>query len=394
MHRFEHCNIAARQRGAALGVGLILLLAMTLSGVFILNSSIMDERMSANHRSQTNAFLAAEAGLLKSQRLLDDNWNVWSASNCVPGESANLFNDESYANDTSFNVIGFDCSPQLGVTLRSEGFIDNLGVSRVLTARYEPPAPDGALPGDAPAAISCLGGGCNIQPGQGKSSIDGRDYNLPPWDSSTNQYRPSDNRLTGEVMPSLFLSDRSASQVGSGKGQFEFCGSERNNCSSNNDVLQFYSEDSFPVVDGQPTHPTAEQFFEPGTPIGDLTSSDSGWGTRESPVVSIVTTNQDASRRGAGILIVDGATLTMDGNDRFEGLVVVRGCGSLSLKGTPVIYGAILVDSRDCEEGYQPFSQGGTPDVAFSMEALSNAGGLVPAGAGGLQNWAEVIQGL
>ena len=76
MHRFEHFNIAAKQQGAALGVGLILLLAMTLSGVFILNSSIMDERMSANYRSQTNAFLAAEAGLLKSQRFLDDNWNA------------------------------------------------------------------------------------------------------------------------------------------------------------------------------------------------------------------------------------------------------------------------------------------------------------------------------
>lgn len=393
MHRLKQQKVTGKQDGAALGVGLILLLAMSISAVFIMNSSIMDERMSANHRSQTNAFLAAEAGLLKSQRFLDNNW---PPANCAADETISLFNDEAFANDANYSVIGFNCTPSSGLTLRSQGVIDILGVNRVLTARYQPPGPEGKLPGDAPAAISCLGGGCYIQPGAGQSSIDGRDYDLPPWAANTNQYRPSSDRLTGDVMPSLFLADRGDSQVGSGSGQFEFCGSERNDCSGNNNLSQFYSEDSFPVVDGQSTHPTAEQFFDPGTPIGDLAPTDSNWGTRETPTVSYVTSDQsiNGGLSGAGILVVDGATLNLGGNVRFEGLIVVRGCGGLNMSGTPIIYGAIMVDSRGCEEPYNPFGQSGTPTVAFSRDALNNADGLIPAGAGGLLNWTEEIQGL
>lgn len=412
MHRFEHINFGAKQRGAALGVGLILLLAMTLSGVFILNSSIMDERMSANHRSQTNAFLAAEAGLLKSQRFLDDNWNAWSASSCVPGESASLFNDESYANDASFNVIGFDCSPQLGVTLRSEGFIDNLGVSRVLTARYEPPMPDGPGPGDAPAAISCLGGGCRLVAGNAANAkIDGRDHALPP--DGCNGSSCWLNPITaGDAAPSIFLTDPAASNIAGGSNagggnEGSFCGlrvdGSATGCGRNNSTDQFWNPSLYPVdADGNPTVPTAEAFIDDSA-MGQITADGASveLGTRSDPKVTYydprLTPDPPGNANNAGVLIVDGVDFNRNGTGTFEGLIIIRGCGSISLGGNFNVYGAVLVDARGCEDEngvYDPFSGNGTPSVRFSSEALAGASGLIPGGAGGLQNWAEEIQGL
>ncbi len=399
MHCFVNEELKNKQQGAALVVGLILLLAMSISAAFIMNSSIMDERMSANHRSQTNAFLAAEAGLLKTQRLLEDNW---PPADCVAGETISFFNDEVFANDANYTVTGFDCNPSSGITLSSQGLINTLGVRRVITARYEPPSPEGMRPSDAPAAISCLGGGCLIKPGAGQSSVDGRDYDLPTWGAAVAHYRPSDSRLTGDVMPSLFLSDRDESTVLSGSGQFKFCGSERVDCSGDNNILQFYSEDSYPAVDGQATHPTAEQFFDPGSAIGELEPSGANWGTRDNPDISNVTADITGGLSGAGIMVVDGVSVTLGGNVRFEGLVVIRGCGVLNMSGTPIIYGAIIVDSRNCDEDengvkkeYNPFGSSGTPTVAYSSAALNNANGLLQSSrSGGLSNWAEQIQGL
>lgn len=392
-YSFKDVN-SKQQQGAALGVGLILLLAMSISGIYILNSSVMDERMSANHRNQVNAFLAAEAGLMRAQRQYNDVG--WPPNNCSSSELHTIYTNETYGNSVNFSVIGYDCDPAQGITLRSEGVLEDFGVTRVLTARYTPPGPEGGLPGDAPAAISCLGGGCVVKPGQGRSSIDGRDYTLPPWASNVNEYRRSSDRLTGNTMPSIFLTDRGSSSVGSGGGQFEFCGAERTNCNASNTISDFYSEDNFPVENGQPTHPTADQFFDPGTPLGDLVSTSSEWGTRDSPNVTQISSDQsiNGGLSGSGVMIIDGANLDIGGNVRFEGLIVIRGCGTINLSGTPMIYGAIMVDARDCEQPYEPFGQSGTPTVAFSMEALGRAGELIPSGAGGLQNWSEEIQGL
>lgn len=378
----------SQQRGAALGVGLVLLLAMSLSGVFIMNSSIMDERMSSNHRNQTNAFLAAEAGLLRVKKALDANF---SECESILADHANAVYDQ--AADTTFEVSG-SCGSGT-VDLTSTGKIDKLGVVRVLTATYSQGL-QGGMPSDAPAAISCLGGGCVVTPGKGGSSIDGRDYRLPDdLDSNVKSYRRDEIRLTDSVMPSLFFSDRSSSSVERGGGNFEFCGSERTGCNADNQLELFFNEDSYPEVKGEPTHPTVDQFFGPDSPFGNLIGTDNGWGSRESPEISKITSNTKITGglSGAGIMIIDkGAQVELGGNVRFEGLIVIRGCGSINMSGTPLVYGAVMVDASDCKQPYKPFGESGTPTMAYSLEALENANGLIPNGAGGgLSGWREYI---
>lgn len=58
------CRLSvARQRGAALVVGLILLTLLSLLGLTALGTSLLEERMAANARDRIRAFQAAEAAL-------------------------------------------------------------------------------------------------------------------------------------------------------------------------------------------------------------------------------------------------------------------------------------------------------------------------------------------
>ena len=56
-----------RQRGATLAVVLILLLVMTLLGVFVLRGTLMEERMTAGTVDRSMAFQAAESALREAE---------------------------------------------------------------------------------------------------------------------------------------------------------------------------------------------------------------------------------------------------------------------------------------------------------------------------------------
>ncbi|MDH3712631.1 MAG: PilX N-terminal domain-containing pilus assembly protein [Gammaproteobacteria bacterium] len=53
----------SQQRGAALIVGLMMLLALTLIGITTMGMNTMELRMASNAQNKSNAFQAAEAGL-------------------------------------------------------------------------------------------------------------------------------------------------------------------------------------------------------------------------------------------------------------------------------------------------------------------------------------------
>jgi len=56
-------NTLYKQRGAALIVGLMMLLALTLIGITTMGMNTMELRMASNAQNKSNAFQAAEAGL-------------------------------------------------------------------------------------------------------------------------------------------------------------------------------------------------------------------------------------------------------------------------------------------------------------------------------------------
>ncbi len=58
-----HDNLLPRQRGAALMVGLMMLMVLTLIGITTMGMNTMELRMASNAQNKSNAFQAAEAGL-------------------------------------------------------------------------------------------------------------------------------------------------------------------------------------------------------------------------------------------------------------------------------------------------------------------------------------------
>lgn len=65
--RLAGTTSARRQRGATLAVVLILLMVMTLLGVFVLRSTLMEERMSAGTVDRSMGFQAAESALREAE---------------------------------------------------------------------------------------------------------------------------------------------------------------------------------------------------------------------------------------------------------------------------------------------------------------------------------------
>jgi type IV pilus assembly protein PilX len=65
----KHSNPSARQRGAALIIGLILLVVLTLLAVSGMNTASTELRMSGNEQFRKRAFEASESGIERSLAL-------------------------------------------------------------------------------------------------------------------------------------------------------------------------------------------------------------------------------------------------------------------------------------------------------------------------------------
>ena len=79
----KEINQIRQQRGAALVVGLLMLVALTLIGVTTMGMSSMELRMASNAQNKSNAFQAAEAGLEIGLGLTDAE-NITAAQPIVP----------------------------------------------------------------------------------------------------------------------------------------------------------------------------------------------------------------------------------------------------------------------------------------------------------------------
>ncbi len=88
----------ARSRGAALVVGLLILLVITIIGLSSMRSTLLEERMAGNLRDRARAFEAAEAALREAETWLlgqsnrplansGSPYDVWSANGPDPDTS-------------------------------------------------------------------------------------------------------------------------------------------------------------------------------------------------------------------------------------------------------------------------------------------------------------------
>ena len=90
-----------RQHGAALVVGLVLLMILTLLAISGMNTSTLELQMAGNFQFSQNAFQAAEIGLQRamSGSVFKTNENVTAPKTTITGTQ-----------DTYESVISFDCA--------------------------------------------------------------------------------------------------------------------------------------------------------------------------------------------------------------------------------------------------------------------------------------------
>ena len=109
-------------------------------------------------------------------------------------------------------------------------------------------------------------------------------------------------------------------------------------------------------------------------PYATSTNGDGGWGTRDNPIVHVITedTNIVGNIDGAGVLIVNCACdISIGGNFHFEGQFIIISTGALdvTIGGTANIFGSMVTvgPTVDIEVG-----SSGTPGIMHSTAALQN----------------------
>jgi hypothetical protein len=281
----------------------------------------------------------------------------------------------------------------------------------------------------APAAISCFGGDCIIRAGAAnKAPISGVDHPLPSNpDCNGNNCRTEGDHDSENNVPAVYLSnfDDNDSKVevqgnngggnNGGGNKVSFEGADRNEAEREN-FYQFIDDSGKTKADNGSIWGPADYDKSPkDTPLDseyagpnatlfkDIYAEAEGATSNFNDSLTVVNTNEfngdiPIGDNHHGILIVEGKgangtsnVLEAKGNGYFAGLIIIKDCNSLSFKGTPYIFGAVIVDATDCPDDYRPFVGTGNPEVLYSSEALDMAGSGISGGLNGDKiDWYEI----
>ena len=404
------------QRGAVLAVGLILLVVATLVTLTAMNTGVLQERMTANQDNNARSFMAAEAGGsdLVVEWLDESSWPTTGDAPNLPGTvggdpsityTVELLGAGAAWTDSTLNVLvvgrAWDADTTT-VLARTELLIQ--------LDRGDPPPPGGRPPVNPPAAISCFEGPCTINAGAGRGAdpkwgdvrygtVSGFNHPIPPLNCTGAGCRmqPQDGDRTMPAVPAVFLTNPDDSSVGLQGGNhnaYQGIGPDGSHVIGRDKSVAVTSEDKAVYPDdaeGNSTAPTWESVF------GVNEDDEVNW-----PETNLTSTGSGGNITYEGDLVIDGETFVMTGTSLFVGLVVIRNCGQLDMRGNPDLYGAVIIDAvrrnadgttSACPSPYDPFAGSGTPAVRFSRAPLSGppdeGTGTGTGGSTGVKIWAE-----
>lgn len=376
-----------RQRGVALVSGVILMVVATVIGVTGMSQSGLQERAAGNQKAVTNAFMAAEQGLVAAKNSLDGGENP---------PSSGASNGISW----TVSVISGDCFSIGGCRIRSAG-----------GDRTQPPHAIRVI------EVDYVKSGSNLAPiniiGE-VGAFDGGNSNAFQVTGAEGGPAIATNSAENvtEILSGI-RDDRIRNFVG-GVREVEF----ENPFGDPESLARFIQEVKKSINDQN---------------RGVITASGSvanprftfNIGTTADPKITIY--NQEAnggrvlamtgSVSGAGILIVEGS-LIFRGTPGFEGLIIVTGTRfTVTGGGTGGVFGGSIVFANPVNRGTDAspdwafgdanasfefdVTGGGTADFRHNEEALQMARGLLSPQAqklwvpsrtskGGLTKWAEV----
>jgi len=341
-----------QQRGAVLIVALLLLTVATVVGVAGFNQAGLSERIASNQKQVSEAFMAAETGLVRAKVWLDNPANAaaWGdADVALAGINAgqqNLLNSASW----QLESIDFDSTPGFAVMV-SVGTIGTTGIRRRIQAIYKQAEASGNL-----AAMNIIG---NIK------TFDTANSNsfqiIGELDANGNAIGPALATNTDANVDLIEADINSKGRMDNYQGGIK--------------KVEF--DDPFGNPEQMATFIAsikAEYFALPAAQRG---TAPNNMGTSATPKITYYSGNLQlkGNNSGAGILVVEG-NLSFVGTPDFDGLVIVTGqTFTISGGGSGGVLGGAVVFAnpvQDAVTGEWTFGQAEATFV-FDVDGGGNA---------------------
>jgi len=334
------------ESGAILAIVIILMFALTITGLAFLSSTVMEHNLAMREVHKTQAFYLAEAGVEDARFKLGQDWGLVEDYNGGPKESppiigaleAGTYNVTIY-NTESDNVTGLSSDRR---RVNSIGAVKN--VSQIVQVIVRKP-PSGAN------IVSALESGGNVRV-TGNATITGEPPNIAGVISKT--LAESVVTGSGEVFGDIIKKDPSSFEGDfPGEGEYED-----------------YFEYIFEMTRGEMkdlAKKNGNKYYP--TPIKNADVEGITW---------IDDPNQEGFEvtrtdwEGQGILIVNGDMKIVGGT--FEGIIWVTGALTIP-KGNPVIKGAVFVEGEIMVD--TPDVVGGTVNLEYDSDAIDTGLGKI-----------------
>jgi len=390
-------RLVGDDRGAALVLALMILVALAGLALALLSMSGFEPQISSNHSRTIRARYVAEAGLEHAYHVLATDLDAWNdyltgatctlgallgppASN-LPGLSGaygafavrvrnDCGPDDMRVTGVSLDTTAGPCGAVAGtathdancrVIVTASGTVR--GTTRTITAVMSR-----AMFPRMTAALAFPGLQAGVDFARSRFSIDGRDSRLSdapglPTGSGPTVYGIAVNdavpTLVAEVRDALAGAPQNEvrGKDQSGSGTTTGAGTIRSDSTLTSpgiaDFVARVRSSADVVIDAA----TAQSIGNVGSACATDSASSACWGTTASPRIVYVggalstgsprlTLGVSGDSSGAGILVVENATVEIDGNFRWNGLVVVGRDAALRYRGggTQTVYGGLIVD--------------------------------------------------
>jgi len=417
-------RLGGDERGAALVLALMILVALAGLTLALLSMSGFEPQISSNHSRTIRARYVAEAGLEHAYHVLATDPEAWNdyltgatctvgallgppASN-LPGLSAayGAFSvrirndcgpDDVRATGVSLDTSAGACGAAAGtathdancrVIVTATGTVG--GTSRMITAVMSR-----AMFPRMTAALAFPGLQAGLDFASSRFSIDGRDSRLSDAPGLPTGSAPAAYGITvNDAVPTLVTDVRDAlasapqnevrGKDASGTGTTTGAGTIRSNSTLTSpgiaDFVARVRSSADIAIDAAGT----QSIGNVGSTCATDGASSTCWGTTGSPKIVYVgrasspggprpTLGVSGESSGAGILVVENASVEIDGNFRWNGLIVAGRDAALRYRGggTQAVYGGLIVDESS-STGTTPLAgnPGDKTFILYSKESL------------------------
>lgn len=366
------------QRGAVLIVSLLLLAVATVVGIAGINNSQLGERVASNQKQASEAFMAAESGLVRAKVWFDDPVNaaLWGDSAAtlaaINAIEQNLQNSAQW----QLESVDYDSNPGFALIV-SVGTIGNTGVNRKVQALYQQAKASGNL-----AAMNIIG---NIK------TFDTANSNsfeiIGELDDQGNAVGPALATNTDANVELMETDINSKDRMDNYKGGIK--------------KVEFDDPFGDPEKMSQFIAALKAEYF--ALPVADRGVAPNNMGTIDAPRITYHSGQLElkGNNSGAGILVVEG-NLSFSGTPSFEGLIIVTGqTFTISGGGNGGVLGGAVVFAnplQDADTGEWSFGKaeatfvfdvdgGGKATFRYDKESLETARDLLSENGVAQQMW-------